>query len=68
MNLVHYNSLHIIGTSTFAPRHSRIALQLLMQGIIPRDILVTHTFPLEDFVEGAKLALDGKVLKGVFLP
>lgn len=68
MNLVHYNSLHIIGTSTFAPRHNRVALQLLMQGIIPGDKLVTHTFPLEDFVEGAKLALDGKVLKGVFLP
>lgn len=68
MNLVHYNSLHIIGTSTFAPRHNRLALELLMQGTIPGDKLVTHTFPLEDFVEGAKLALDGKVLKGVFLP
>ncbi|RKX72971.1 MAG: hypothetical protein DRP60_12745 [Spirochaetes bacterium] len=68
MNLVHYNSLHIIGTSTFAPRHNRVALELLMQGIIPGDKLVTHTFPLEDFEKGAKLALEGKVLKGVFLP
>ncbi len=68
MNLVHYNGLHIIGTSTFAPRHNRIALQLLMKGVIPRDKLVTHTFPLSDFENGAKLALDGKVLKGVFLP
>ncbi len=68
MNLVHYNSLHIIGTSTFAPRHNRLALELLIQGTIPGDKLITHTFPLEDFVKGAKLALDGKVLKGVFLP
>ncbi|MCD6396429.1 MAG: alcohol dehydrogenase catalytic domain-containing protein [Spirochaetaceae bacterium] len=68
MNIVHYRGLHIIGTTTFAPRHNRIALNLLLEGIIPADKLVTHTFPLENFVEGAKLALEGKVLKGVFIP
>jgi hypothetical protein len=30
--------------------------------------LVTHVFSLDDFVEGANLALAGKVLKGVFIP
>ena len=68
MNLVHYRGLHIIGTTTFAPRHNRIALELLNQGVIPKEKLVSHTFPLEDFVNGAKLALEGKVLKGVFIP
>ena len=68
MNIVHYRGLHIIGTTTFAPRHNRTALNLLLEGIIPADKLVTHTFPLEDFVDGAKLALEGKVLKGVFIP
>jgi len=68
MNIVHYRGLHIIGTTTFAPRHNRLALQLLIRGVIPKEKLVTHTFPLEDFVEGANLALEGKVLKGVFIP
>ncbi|RKX81356.1 MAG: hypothetical protein DRP58_11910 [Spirochaetes bacterium] len=68
MNIVHYRGLHIIGTTTFAPRHNRIALNLLLEGIIPADKLVTHTFPLGNFVEGANLALEGKVLKGVFIP
>lgn len=68
MNLVHYRGLHIIGTTTFAPKHNRIALQLLNQGIISKEKLVSHTFSLDDFVTGANLALKGKVLKGVFIP
>ncbi len=68
MNIVHYRGLHIIGTTTFAPRHNRTALQLLSRGVIPKEKLVSHTFPLEDFVKGANLALEGKVLKGVFIP
>jgi L-iditol 2-dehydrogenase len=68
MNTVHYNALHLIGTTTFAPRHQRIALRLLASGTVPADKLITHRFPLADFKEGAALALGGKVLKAVFLP
>ncbi len=67
-NLVHYNALTLIGTTTFAPRHQETALRLLADGRVPGEKLVTHRFPLEDFVEGAELALQGKVLKAVFLP
>ncbi len=33
MNLVHYNALYLIGTTTFAPRHYRQAVQL-----VPRTV------------------------------
>jgi L-iditol 2-dehydrogenase len=68
MNTVHYHALHVIGTTIFAPRHQRIALELMASGRIPVDRLVTHRFPLEAFTEGAEMALAGKVLKAVFLP
>jgi L-iditol 2-dehydrogenase len=68
MNIVHYNALYVIGTSTFAPRHQRVALRLMADGRIPVDKLVTHRFPLSEFKEGATLALEGKTLKAVFLP
>jgi L-iditol 2-dehydrogenase len=68
MNLVHYNGLHLIGTTTFAPKHNARALELIASGKVPAELLVTHRFPLEDFVEGAKLALAGKALKAVFEP
>jgi len=68
MNIVHYNALHLIGMTIFAPRHQRIALRLMASGRIPVDKLVTHRFPLSQFKQGATMALEGKVLKAVFLP
>jgi len=67
MNLVHYNALHLIGTTIFALRHHRQALELVSAGKIPIENLITR-FPLEDFNRGADLALAGKVIKAVFLP
>jgi L-iditol 2-dehydrogenase len=67
-NLIHYNALSVIGTTIFAPRHQLQALALLASGGVPGDRLVTHRFRLDEFEEGAKLALAGKVLKAVFLP
>ncbi len=68
MNIVHYNGLHLIGTTIFAPRHQRLAVNLVSSGRFPTDKLVTHRFPLDDFVTGANMALEGKVLKAVFFP
>ena len=68
LNIVHYNALHLIGTTIFAPRHYRQAVQLVSSGRIPVDELITHRFPLADFKEGAEMALAGQTLKAVFLP
>lgn len=68
MNLIHYRGLSIIGTTTFNPKHNITAMRLVESGLIPAEKLITHVFPLEDFVEGANLALAGKVLKGVYIP
>jgi L-iditol 2-dehydrogenase len=68
MNIVHYNALHVIGITAFGPRHQRQALELLASGRIPGNKLVTHRFPLADFEQGAHMALEGRVLKSVYLP
>lgn len=68
VNIIHYNALHIIGTTTFAPRHQRIALNLLASGRIPGERLVTHRLPLTEFAQGVRLAMEGKALKVVFSP
>lgn len=67
MNMVHYNALHLIGTTIFAPRHYRLAVALAASNRLPVDRLITHRFPLSDFQEGATMALEGKVLKAVFV-
>lgn len=68
MNIVHYNALHLIGTTIFAPRHFRLALKLVASGRVPVDKLISHRFPLADFKKGAEMALEGQVLKAVFNP
>lgn len=65
-NLIHYNALHVIGTTIFAPRHQRIALDLMASGRIPADKLVTHRLPLSRFADGVALAMEGQALKVVF--
>jgi len=68
VNRIHYQALHLIGVSTFAPRHNVKALALIASGRLPAAQLVTHRFPLARFEEGARIALAGRALKVVFLP
>lgn len=68
MNLIHYNALSLIGTTTFAPRHQAEALHIIASGQFPAGTLVSHRFPLSRFDEGARLALEGRALKCVFFP
>jgi len=68
INLIHYRGLSLIGLTTFGPKHNQIAMQLVQSGRIPAEKLITHTFPLREFVQGARIALEGKALKTVFVP
>jgi L-iditol 2-dehydrogenase len=68
VNRIHYEALHLVGVTTFAPRHYLRALELIASGRVPAARLVTHRFPLARFEEGARLALEGGTLKAVFLP
>jgi len=67
-NDIHYKALHVIGTTTFAPRHHLRAIEMAVSGRIPMDRLVTARYPLERFAEGVRLATNGDALKVVFLP
>ena len=67
MNIVHYNALHLIGTTIFAPRHNRTALELIASEKISAKKLISHVMPLSEFQRGAKLALEGKARKIVFV-
>lgn len=67
-NLIHYNALHVIGTTIFAPRHYATALDLLATARLDGRRFVSHRFALAEFNQGVELAMQGKVRKAVFLP
>ncbi len=57
-----------MGTTIFAPRHHHQALQLLFDGRIDGETLVTHRGGLEDFADIVDKALEGQVCKAVIQP
>lgn len=67
-NIIHYNALHVIGTTIFAPHHNKKAMQLLTQGRISPDKFITHKLPLSAFAEGVDIAMRGEARKVVFMP
>ncbi len=67
-NIVHYNALKLIGTTTLAPRHHTRALELLDSDRVPGGKLVTHRLPLSEFDRGVEEAMAGRALKVVFSP
>ncbi|MBF0431787.1 MAG: alcohol dehydrogenase catalytic domain-containing protein [Fibrobacteria bacterium] len=67
-NLIHYNALEVMGTTIFNARHYKKAMDLLASGAIPLNNFITHRFSLDDFVEGAKIALNGESIKMVIEP
>ena len=66
-NQIHYRSLRISGTSIYSPDHHRKALSLIENGKINVKDIIT-TYPLLDFISGAKAALNGEIIKAVFIP
>jgi len=67
-NLIHYKALSVMGSTTFSPRHNRMALRLIAQGKIKARKYITHTFPLKDFKEAIRVIEKGEALKVVLKP
>ncbi|MGZ8887044.1 MAG: alcohol dehydrogenase catalytic domain-containing protein [Nitrososphaeraceae archaeon] len=64
-NLIHYNELEITGTSDSTPQQSKKAIELLNDGKVKVNSLITHTYSLEKYFEGLEMAKSGKAMKVV---
>ena len=67
-NLVHYRDLVIYGSIGFAPRHYRLALELIASRKIDPALYITGTLPLEGIVEGMETMKAGKAIKLAIRP
>jgi len=67
-NLLHYRESFVTGTHGSSPDHNRKALELIGSGkLVVRD-LISKVIPLEDIIEGIKMAESGKYLKVIVKP
>ncbi|MHB8277411.1 MAG: zinc-dependent dehydrogenase [Candidatus Humimicrobiaceae bacterium] len=62
-NLIHYNELEITGTSDSTPNQSKKAIELLNDGKVKVNNLITHKYSLEKYFEGLEMAKSGKAMK-----
>lgn len=67
-NLIHYHGLHVIGATTFSPKHHEIVLDMFAAGKIRAREYITHVLPLERFAEGFEVLSRGEALKVVLKP
>jgi L-iditol 2-dehydrogenase len=66
-NVIHYKECSVSGAQGSAPRHNKLALDLIAKGIIKTEELITHRLPLADYLEGIKITEQGLGLKVMIL-
>jgi L-iditol 2-dehydrogenase len=67
-NIIHYKECYVSGSQGSAPRHNKLALELISKGTIPTGKLITHRLPLSEYLEGIKITEAGSGLKVMILP
>lgn len=67
-NIIHYGEITVVGAFSYHPTYHELALELLKQGVIPADRLISDTFPLEKVGQAFEAAASGDVLKVVVTP
>lgn len=65
--LIHYRELFISGASDSTPYHVELAVKLLEKGFIS-DKIITHSLPLDKFIDGLTLMKESKSFKVLLKP
>jgi L-iditol 2-dehydrogenase len=67
-NKIHYGEVEVVGAFSYHPTAHQNALGVLHRGLIPTDLMITHTFPLEKVGEAFETANSGAGLKVIVKP
>jgi L-iditol 2-dehydrogenase len=65
---IHYNEIHVVGSSDSTPTHVANAIEMIAGGQIPVDKIATHVLPLDDVFQAFDLMQSGKALRVVLKP
>jgi L-iditol 2-dehydrogenase len=64
-NRIHYGEIEVVGAFSYHPSFHQLALEVLARKVVPADLLVTHTFSLDQVTEAFETAARGEGLKVV---
>ena len=66
--LIHYNELHVLGSSDSTSEHVTKAIDILASPSFPAEKLVTHKLSLDQIAKSFELMRTGKSLRVVLIP
>jgi L-iditol 2-dehydrogenase len=66
--LLHYNELHLIGSSDSSPEHVKKAVEFIAKKKIPTEKIVSHQLPLCEINKAFELMQSGEALRVVLIP
>jgi L-iditol 2-dehydrogenase len=67
-NRIHYGEIEVVGAFSYHPTMHALALDVLKRKLVSAELLVTHTFGLEQIDEAFQTAASGEGLKVVIIP
>ena len=62
-NRIHYGEIEVVGSFSYHPTYHQMALNVIQQGFVPAEKLITHRFPLHQINEAFEAASSGEALK-----
>lgn len=62
-NLIHYGEIRVVGSFSYHPSFHSRALAAIERGTIDSNLVITHTFALDEVEEAFRVAADGGALK-----
>jgi L-iditol 2-dehydrogenase len=65
---IHYNEIHLTGSSDSTPAHVAGAVEMIAGGQIPIEGIATHILALEDIFTAFDLMQSGRALRVVLRP
>ena len=65
---IHYNELHVVGSSDSTPDHVTSAVEMIAAGHVPAERIATHILPLDDIFTAFDLMQSGQALRVVLKP
>jgi len=67
-NKIHYGEVEFIGSFSYHPTFHQLALQVLDQGLVPIETVITHSFPLDEIDQAFQAAARGEAIKAIIKP
>ena len=67
-NRIHYGEIEVVGAFSYHPTAHALALEVLQRKLVPAELLITHTFALEEIGQAFETAASGEGLKVVVTP